>query len=278
MKSKLSFILSFIFLFSFLQFNLFAQTDSIEVFLIDSYATPEVPHKFIVSFFTSEKCKSQIVLDGRYSFEISNDFTEQHKGQIDLTDLRFKGKAVNFVIICEDSAGNKTTSEVFDFDLPYEPTFEEESNFYKLCLFGGAVFLLPYPNLLLQNGNTYFSLTKEIPVISFRSKNFNYPSGYLSLEYSYVFSSDVSNKIRAGYKHLFVVPGIEYVSPGASVYTDFAGNSGFGLELSAGLFTIADSFTFYGRYRFNFNPGNSGKNFNEISFGLYSSFFSFYLD
>jgi hypothetical protein len=70
---------------------------------------------------------------------------------------------------------------------------------------------------------------------------------------------------------------LKYLSPGVSLYTNFLGNNGVAIEFSAGLFTIVDTFTLYARYRYNLKPGDSSGNFHEMSFGLYSGFFSFYL-
>jgi len=157
--------------------SVFAQSevDSIEVYLIDAYVKPEPPQKFILSFFTSDIAKSVVLIDGRYSFPVSNDFADMHKKQIDMADMKFNEKIVPFVIITENENGKKFTSETFDFDLPFEPEIIGGSNLVQLCLFGGAIFLLPYPNYVIQNGQGYFSLTKEIPFISFRSSNLNYP-------------------------------------------------------------------------------------------------------
>ncbi len=209
---------------------------------------------------------------------VNDEFSDMHKTEIEITDLEFNDKIVNFVIITEDEAGNKNISEIFDFDLPYEPEIKTGSDFLQVCLFAGAIFLLPYPNLVLQKGESYFSLTKEIPIFSFRSKSRRYPAGYLSLEYSYIFNASAKNYLRAGYKQLYELPYIEYLSPGVSLYTNFLGNNGIGLETSIGLFTIVDTFTLYTRYRFNIKMGDSPGNFHEISLGLYSSFFSFYLN
>ncbi|MGB5848355.1 MAG: hypothetical protein WBH40_07705 [Ignavibacteriaceae bacterium] len=253
------------------------ETDSIEVYLIDGYVKPEPPLKFVLSFFTSEAAKSVVVIDGRYSSPVSDEFTDMHKAEIDLTDMKFNEKIVPFVIITENEYGKTFTSETFDFDLPFEPEIKGGSDFVQLCLFGGTIFLLPYPNYTIQNGQGSFSLTKEIPFISFRSSNLNYPAGFLSLEYSYIFDAEAKNYLRAGYKKIYELPHLKYLSPGVSLYTNFLGNNGIGLELSAGLFTIVDTFTFYARYRYNIKPGDSSDNFHEMSLGLYSGFFSFYL-
>ena len=254
------------------------ESDSIEVYLIDAYVKPELPHNFTLSFFTSDLCKSRVIIDENYEYTVNDELSDMHKMEIEITDLEFNDKVVNFVIITEDEAGKKYVSEVFDFDLPYEPEIKEGSDFLQVCLFGGAIFLLPYPSLVLQKGESFFSLTKEIPIISFRSKSRRYPAGYLSLEYSYIFNASAKNYLRAGYKQLYELPYVEYLSSGVSLYTNFLGNNGIGIEASLGLFTIVDTFTLYTRYRFNIKMGDSPGNFHEISLGLYSSFFSFYLN
>jgi len=161
--------------------------------------------------------------------------------------------------------------------LPYEPEIKGGSDLVQLCLFGGAIFLLPYPDLIIHDGYGYFALTKDIPILSFRSSNINYPSAYLSLEYTYIFESEQNNILRAAYKRIFEIDYLEFIAPAISAYTNFSGNNGIGIELSAGLFTIEDTFTLYSRYRYNLKPGDSSGNFHEISVGLYSGFFSIYL-
>lgn len=254
------------------------ETDSIEVYLIDAYVKPELPHKFTLSFFTSDVCKSKVMIDENYEYTVNDELSDMHKTEIEITGLEFDDKIVNFVILTEDEAGRKFVSEVFDFYLPFEPEVKEGSDLFQLCLFGGAIFLLPYSNLVIQGGESFFSLTKEIPIISFRSKSRRYPAGYLSLEYSFIFNAGIKNYLRAGYKQIYELPYIEYFSPGVSLYTNFSGNNGIALETSVGLFTIVDTFTLYTRYRYNIKPGGSPGNFHEVSIGLYSSFFSYYLN
>jgi hypothetical protein len=257
---------------------LLAQSDSIEVYLIDAYCTREMPYTFKLSFYTSEECKSKVILDDKYEFDVSTELTDFHKKEIDINNISFSGKIVYFTIITETESGEKFESEKFDFDLPFEPQIESGSDLFTLCLFGSVIFLLPYPSYAFDNNSSYFSLTKEIPFISFRSRNLNYPSGYLSIEYSYLFNNDDPSYLRLGYKKLFEVSHIEYLSPGLSLYTNFDLNQGVSPELSVGLFTIEDTFTFYVRYRYNFTLQSNGKNFQEINIGLYSGFFSLYLD
>lgn len=258
--------------------RILSQTDSIEVYLIDAYCTREIPYLFKLSFYTSDVCKSKVILEDEFEFVVSEDFVDMHKADIDINDLSFDDKYVNFYILTETETGEIFKSESFDFDLPFEPQLKEGSNLFTLCLFGSAIFLLPYPGYVYDGNSSYFSLTKEIPILSFRSKSLNYPAGYLSLEYTYVFNADDPSYLRAGYKRLFEIPHIEYISPGISLYTNFNINQGISPEISVGLFTIKDTFTFYARYRYNFALHTSGTNFQEIYIGLYSAFFSFYPD
>jgi hypothetical protein len=258
--------------------RLFSQSDSIEVYLIDAYCSREMPYTFKLSFFTSEVCKSKVILEDKYEYTVLNDFVDMHKAEININDLSFDGKMVNFVIVTEKESGEISQSETFDFDLPFEPKIQSGSDLFTLCLFGSVIFLLPYPSYAFDSHSNYFSLIKEIPFISFRSRNLNYPSGYLSVEYSYIFNLDNPSYLRLGYKKLFEIPHIEYLSPGISLYTNFDINQGISPELSAGLFTIEETFTFYVRYRYNFTLHSGGTNFQEINIGLYSGFFSLYLD
>jgi hypothetical protein len=253
------------------------QQEGIEIFLIDAYCKPDTPHPFILSFYTDVPTKSKVILDKKYEFVVSNEFTELHNIQIDITKLFFLDKQVQFVIQAEDSLGNKVTSETFDFDLPYEPVITGGSSLLTLCLFGGFVFLLPSPNYVIQNGQSYFSLTKEIPFLSFRSKSFRYPASYFAIELTYIFNAEDKKFFRTSYKRIFEIPVFEYLAPGIGGYTNFAGNNGIAPEFTVGLFRLFDTFTIYSRYRYNFQPSGNKSHFHEINLGLYSGFFSVYL-
>lgn len=251
--------------------------DSIDITVIDSYVTPEIPHTFLLSFFTSADCKSKVVIDDKYTYTVSDILTENHNVKIDLTNLHFRKKEVPFYILVDDSSGNISKSTINTFELPGDIRIDEGgSNFLLLCLFGATVFALPAPVYVTGPSGNYFSLTKEIPIISFRSKNFIYPAGYFSAEYSYVFKASSKNFLRIGYKELIEIPVFQYISPGAGGFTDFRGFNGISAEVSLGLFRLLNTFTLYTRYRYNFKPGEGGSQFSEISIGLYSSFFSVY--
>ena len=258
--------------------SLFCQSDSIEVYLIDAYSTTVIPYTFKLSFYTSDTCRTKVLLEDEYEFVVSDEYSDFHKSEIDLTDLSFEGKVVDFVVISETASGEHYRSEKFDFDLPFEPQIKSGSDLFTLCLFGSAIFLVPYPGYVSDGHKSFFSLTKEIPVISFRSKSLNYPSGYLSIEYTHIFNAEDPSHLRAGYKKIIELPHTEYIAPGISLYTNFNINQGVSPEVSVGLFTIKDTFTFYARYRYNLKLHTEGTNFHEITIGLYSGFFSLYLD
>ena len=250
--------------------------DSVEVYLIDNYITPEKPPVLIVSFFTNLPVKSKIIIDDQNEYLVSKELSESHKDSIDISNLNLKSKQIHFIVQVEDSLGRKYSSEIYEIDLPKEVEMKGESNFLLLCLLGGTVFILPSPVYVNWGGKSYFSLNKEIPLVFIRSSSFSYPTGYFSLEYSYIFHAPVRNLLRIGYKHLIEVRGIEYVSPGVDGFTNLKGFNGISPELSIGWVKILDTFTIYSRFRYNFKPGEKNSEFSEISIGLYSGFFAIY--
>ena len=274
-KNKLSLALLLVFLVNFSNIST-AQQDTIEIYIIDNFVTPELPNKLMLSFFTSEVCKSKLNINGTTELIISSEPTDNHKIQVDLTNYTLKSKENYFTIIVEDELGNSYTSEKDEFEIPKEIIVEGGSNFLMFCLFGGVVFALPSPVYVLTKESQYFSLTKEIPLIFLKSSGYNYPTGYFSVEYSHIINAPVKNFFRAGYKHIIAIPGLEYVSPGMNYITNFKGYNGISPEISLGLFKIFNTFTVYSRYRFNAKPGEPGSEFHEISLGLYSGFFAIY--
>jgi len=270
---KLSLLVLLIYFTGFAQDD--SAYDSTEVYIIDSFVPPDNPTVFNLSFFTNKPAKSKVVFDDQPELIISDSLTEEHKLTIDLTKVHFKTKIVPYVIFVKDSAGRISQSEKFEFELQEEIKMEGESNFLLLCLFGGTVFLIPNPAMVITKEENYFSLTKEIALVTFRG-SFRYPAGYISAEYSHIFKAPKKNFLRLGYKHFIEVPGIQYISPGLNGFTNFSGFNGISPEFSVGWFKIFNTFTVYTRYRFNFKPDEPESNFHEVSLGLYSSFFSFY--
>ncbi|MCK9426305.1 MAG: hypothetical protein M0Q21_09735 [Ignavibacteriaceae bacterium] len=252
-----------------------SKVDSIEVFIIDSYIPPENPNRFILSFYTSELCKTKLWMENNLEFPISNELTDNHRTEIDIAKLDILKNKIAYIILMENSGGVKSTSEVFEIELhSNEEVIETQSNYFFTCLAGGIVFLTPSITAVLANGKTYFGLNKELPIVSLFSGGFNYPTGYLAVEYAYILKAERKNFFRYGYKHLYEIPKIEYISAGLSGFTDFRGFNGISTEVSLGLIKIYNVFTLYSRYRYNFSPGKSASNYSELSFGLYSSFFT----
>jgi len=258
--------------------------DSIEVSIVDSYITPDTPPVFQLSFFTSDSCKTKLVIEGKGEFIVSETFTDSHKKDMDITPLKIKTPSFNYYIICEKKDGTKQKSERYEAEMPVEKVVENNSNFLTTCLFGGVVFLIPTPVYVYSKDageKQLFGLSKELPIVSFYSGVEKYPVGYFSAEYSHIFHSDSKftpkNTFRYGYKHIIPIPVFEYVSPGVSGFTNFKGFNGISPELSVGLFEVYHVFTVNLKYRFNFQPDVKNTQFHEISIGIFSSFFSLHL-
>jgi hypothetical protein len=256
-----------------------AQTDTtistMEIFIIDSYITREAPNKFILSFSTSDSANSKLIINDKKILDVSKTLSENHKIELELNKLNLDSAKFNYVVIVCDRKGKETRSEVYHVEFTQELTISEEHNvgIFNVCL-GGIVFAIPSPTYLWINNEHHWSISKEIPLFSFYSVGYNYPSGYFGVEYSYIFDSDRKNFLRVGYKQIIKVPEIKYISPGLNYFTDFRGYNGLSAELSVGLFQIQNVFTFYTRYRYNFQLQNNGTAFHEISIGLFSNFFS----
>ncbi len=269
-----------ILVFLFLSVKIICQTDTtafnpIEVMVIDSYITPETPNKFVLSFFTGDSCTSKLIVVNKYVFDISKSFSENHSFEIELNKLNIESAAFKYQILVNDRSGKETFSEFYEVALPngLVLTNEQEPGLFGICL-GGIVFAIPSPTYVILEGKHYWSVSKEIPLINFYSVGYNYPAGYLGVEYSYIDKAEKKNFLRVGYKQIFQVPGIKYISPGINCFADFKGYNGISAELSLGLFQIQNAFTLYARYRYNFQLRSNGRNFHEISLGLYSNFFS----
>ena len=269
-----------IFIFLFYAVRLFSQTDStasnpIEIMVIDSYITPETPNKFVLSFFTSDSCTSKLIINHKNVMDVSKALSENHKIEIELSKLKIDSTGFNYQIIVYDRNGKETYSEQFGVELPDGLVIsrEQDPGLFSICL-GGIIFAIPSPVYVFAKDGNHWSLSKEIPLINFYSVGYNYPSGYLSLEYSHILKADRKNFLRFGYKQIIQIPLIKYISPGLSVFTDFKGYNGMSAEISFGLFQIQNVFTFYARYRYNFQFISNGIDFHEVSLGLYSNFFS----
>lgn len=272
------FIILFLFSNFILAQNEKTKVSDVDIFIIDSYVTPEEPYKAKITFFTSDSVVSMLRFENGLEFNVSDEPTDEHKFVISLDSLEADSTVVSYRVIISDQSGQKKESELYDLYLPqeFELKMKDQSAFMNVCL-GGIMFLMPFPVYVNSSGSEYFSLTKEFPVISFYGHGYNYPAGYISLEYSYIFNAENRNYLRFGYKQILQTGFIKYISPGLNVTTNFKGFNGISPEVSFGLFDFYDAFTFYLRYRYNFKPGSNFEDFHEISIGLYTSSFSFNL-
>lgn len=260
----------------------FAQ-EEIDIFIIDSYVTPELPHTIRITFFTSESVKSKIIFKGNKEISVSTDYKEDHNFEIPLESLKYDSTKIPFEIIVEDRNGKMSSSDFFDLYLPeeYNLNIKNNSNLLDLCL-GGIWYLIPSPTLTNVDSRLNYSLTKEFPLVSFYGEGYNFPISYFSIEYSYLFNSGSTteinkhrNFIRVGYKYIFQTDIIKYVSPGINLTTNFNSFNGISPEISFGLFKFYETFTLYVRYRYNYPFDSSYKDFHELSIGLFTSSISF---
>ena len=250
----------------------------VEIFIIDSYVTPEEPYKAKITFFTSDSVASLVQFENGLKFDVSNKPTDEHKFIISLDSLEVDSTVVSYRVIISDQLGQSQKSEIYDLYLPeeFELKMKDQNGFMNVCL-GGIFFLMPFPVYINSSGSEYFGLTKEFPIISFYGRGYNYPVGYISLEYSYIFEAENRNYLRFGYKQILQTGFIKYISPGLNVTTNFKGFNGISPEVSFGLFEFYDAYTFYLRYRYNFKPGSNFEDFHEVSIGLFTSSISFNL-
>jgi hypothetical protein len=262
---------------------IFAQNDEIkisdvEIFIIDSYVTPEEPYKVKITFFTSDSITSLLQFENGLRFNVSEKPADEHKFIVSLDSLEADSTVVSYRVLIFDQIGETKKSELYDLYLPaeFELKMKEKNGLMNVCL-GGILFLMPFPAYVNSDGNEYFSLTKEFPIISFYGRGYNYPAGYISLEYSYIFEAENRNYLRFGYKQIFQTNIIKYISPGINFTTNFNGFNGVSAEISFGLFDFYDAFTFYSRYRYSMKPGSNFEDFHEISIGLFTSSISFNL-
>ena len=203
-------------------------TDSLEIYIIDSYVTPEEPHTLILSFITTEEVKTKIIIENKYENLISDEFLEDHSAEIDFSAYHFEKKFIKYKIIMETGDGIEIESEEYELILPYDRFIEtkEGDNPLTTVLIGMFLYFMPSPNIIFTEYDEYFSLTKEIPLITFYASGYNYPSGTLSIEYTHVYESEINNYLRFGYKYFIPVDYIEYISPGITGFTNFNGYNG----------------------------------------------------
>lgn len=270
-KYLISFLLLFI-----LSFSSSAQDADVEVFVIDSYITQVEPYIFILSFFTADSVTSTVTIENQYSFVVSDTLAEDHQIEIDLSNMTLDSAYVKFIISGETKNGVKYVSDQFEVIAPFKNLLQSDKDpsLLTMCCFGGIIFGLPSPSVVFLDGETKFSLAKEISLFTHYSGGYNYPAGYFGIEYAHIFNTEHQNFLRFGYKQIFTLKPIEFISAGVSGFTSFKGFNGVSTEITIGWLKIYNAFTLYSRYRYNFQLSNFDRNFHEISIGLYSHFFS----
>lgn len=263
-----------ILLLSFLFISCFAQ-NIVDISLIDAYVKPEQPQKLIIFFYSSDSVKSKIVINEKYDLVVSDSLKDEHKFEYEIENMNLKDNILRCKIYLSYENNEYFFADSFQVKTNYEiKGLEDESySLFKMCCLGGTVFGMPNPSLVIRNGKEHLSLSKEIALFTFYSNSYKYPAGYVALGYTFIDKSNIKHLLRIGYKHIFDLPVIEYISPGLGIFTDFKGNYGATGDIALGLLKISNNFTFYGQYRFNYII-NEKTHFHEISIGLYSSFFS----
>ncbi|HPN39287.1 MAG TPA: hypothetical protein PL041_12870 [Melioribacteraceae bacterium] len=272
MKIKLVFALIFIFATIFLK----AQDDyNTSIYIIDSYVTPDKPYKFLLSFITDDSTKSVLVIENKYEFKVSESFINNHKIEVDLSNIKLDSAYFSFFVKTINADNVSSQSEIYEASMPIsqEVTTSKGNNLFTTCLFGGIIFGIPEPTYVFKDNFKSFSLKKEIPLFSYYSGGYNYPAGYFNIEYRHIVKNSF-NSFGIGYKKIFQLPVIEYLSLGLTGFTNFKGKNGLAPEISFGLFKLYDNFTLNLKYRYNIKPNEKEFDFNEVSLGLYSNFFS----
>lgn len=262
-------------LFMTLSTRVYSQTaDSVEVFIIEAYVPAEEPNVFMLSFSTSEPCKSRLIIAGKYELAVADTFTENHRLKADVSRMQLPAGVVDFYLAVTNQAGVTTQSEHGEFELLRDSIVQEPKSDLSGCIAGGVVYLFPSVGIVGTNGTTRFMLAKELPILSFFSGGYNYPVGYIAAEYQHRAGTRPANLLYLGYKQIFETPVIEYISAGVNGFTSFKGTNGISPEVSVGLFHVLEVFTVYGRYRANFEMNAAAVTSHELSVGLFSSFFS----
>lgn len=258
-------------------FSIVKAQDSVEVYIIEAYIAPENEDTLKLFFYTSEEASSRLEIDGKYKSVISDTLTETHSALVNLSGYNFADSVIRCRIFVKSSAGAESRSDVFEVKLPYEPKIEGGSSYFLSCLTGGLIFLTPSVGAAFNDNEAKLSFTKDFPLIAYYLGGYNFPAGYFSLEYTHTPEYFPKNLLRTGYKHIFEVPVLSYLSPGVNYTTDFLGLNGVSPELNIGLFSVSNTFTLNLKTRYNWFPSASARNYGEVYIGLQSFFFTYEL-
>ncbi|MBI2417872.1 MAG: hypothetical protein HYV28_08215 [Ignavibacteriales bacterium] len=250
---------------------------AIEIYLIESFIPVEAKTAFHLGFYTSEACKAKIIIAGKYEFVVSDTLTENHKAIIDIAKLPKDTLSLPFVLLVENAEGLVTTSEQYEVQIPEkDEKLLSQSGGGELsgCLYGAVIYAVPAVDYIFYKGKSSWGISKELPIISYYYSGYNFPTHYVSAEYSYIHNTLNKNHMRAGWKYLIDMNIGEFIVLGLNGVTDFRGYNGLSPELSWGLLSFNDVFTLYARYRYTTNFSETHRDHHTVSIGLYSWFFS----
>ncbi len=81
-----------LFFISFFIINNYSQEkpDSIEVYIIENFVTPEPPYTFKLTFFTSAECKSKVIINKEHAFDVSNTIAGTHQIEVDISKMNLQ--------------------------------------------------------------------------------------------------------------------------------------------------------------------------------------------
>ncbi len=254
--------------------SVFAQANDIEVFLIDSFVESSNKPILKITFFTSEPCFSKIKINNQFEYSLSDSLIEEHKYKIKLSDINIQHDFTYEILLSKNQHFKVYSKEEILLSDEIKTDLNSSYSLFKMCCVGGIVFGLPSPQLIMQNGEKYFSLTKQIPILKFYSQNFSEPSSFLSVEYTYIFNDEKTQLFRINYDKYYYKLPIKYVAPGISLFTDFKGYNSVGISVACGLLQLSNVFDLFVKYRYNFNLNKTHKSFSEFTIGINSNFFS----
>lgn len=254
------------------------ETDSVEVILIEAYVTQDDPDHLILSFFTSEPVRSSLRFSKGEMMDVNSNFVDNHKVKLNISGVRTDTTYLEFIVLVEREDGAGNSSEVFEVELPKREIIRlaQESGALTGCLIGGMVYMIPGVIHYYGSGNSYFGIDKELPVISYFRGGYNYPVGYLALEYIHLPKAVTKNQVAITANGILEFKPVEYLSGGIGYTTDFRKSNSLTIDVSVGLFRILNVFTFYVENRFGYYP-SSKTGYTQQSIGLFSSFFSIQL-
>jgi hypothetical protein len=262
---------------------IFAQKEEFELYLIDNYVRTNEPSKLVLSWMTNLKAKSQVNISSLGTFTASDTLTDKIFLVLDVSKLLDKPGDYDFYILSELEDNTQIQSEKFILTIPYQEIQllaakqSEFSSYFYTCCLGGSFWLLPSFGVQFSNSAKNFTISKEIPLISFGSKSVfkNYPYSYIFAGYTYTLKGEVQNIFRYGYRQLFELQAfLNYFSIGLSGFTNFRSVNGISPEFSFSFLKVLSTFDLYLLYRYDNELLHGKYKSHHIHLGLFTSSFS----